>query len=168
MKDFTVRDKLETADPQRMVIMVGKSRTGKSITANGLFASKFVTTCDDDIRRAIGCEFDPDNEPLVHQTHELMTKALLLRGYSVVVDAPNLTKDERNIWISMAESSGIRPHVIVIRDPTDAVVWKARCEEDGFPWDVIQDQMFKWEALSEEELGRVTFQYEPALTARNV
>ena len=160
-----------------MVIMVGKSRTGKSKVANAMVKAgnamvkagpPLVIASDDDIRRAIGCEFDPDTEPLVHQTHELMTKALLLRGYSVVVDAPNLTKDERNIWISMAESSGIRPHVIVIRDPTDAVAWRAQCEKDAFPWSVIQGQMFKWEALSEEELGRVTFQYEPALTARNV
>lgn len=81
----------------KLIMMVGLPRSGKSTTARTLGAPVVDT---DSIRKAIGTfPFIPEAEPFVWLIAKYMVKALFYAGHTeVVLDATNLTVIERAKW----------------------------------------------------------------------
>jgi len=92
-------------------IMVGLPLSGKSIYCKELQSKGHVIVCPDTIRLAThGEQFIPIAEPTIWATTYIMVRALLKDGHDVVVDATNITKERRKMWLYMAKEFGVPLH----------------------------------------------------------
>lgn len=149
---FQTRDKL-TGTPT-VTIMVGFSRSGKSTYVN---KQHQIIVSRDDIRRAMGQEFNILTEPLVKFISETMLRAAISRGQSVIVDETHLTKESRQSIINICRDTGADYGIVHISPPIDMAKWKENCRKDNFPWKVIGQQLAEYEYLSEEEISGARF-----------
>jgi predicted kinase len=148
---FATRDCIQQVP--EVYLMIGPPRSGKSIWVNahrGVLDATIVSA--DDIRRALGIEFDPKFEGRVWGTFNLMCKALIGRGQNLVVDNGGATVAERKPWVKMAKEGAIELRYVRVEDPP-VDEWKRRCTESNFPWKVVEEFLGRREELTVEELA---------------
>lgn len=130
-------------DDLKIVMMVGLPLSGKSTYIDQFKqkpASKigpdnsYTIVCPDDVRLALGFEFHKPMENFVWATVETMARALLLRGQNIVVDATNLTRYSRKLWINLAKEYKAELQVIIIDTPVEECVGRS---EDTNRWQMI-------------------------------
>ncbi len=147
---FETRDKL--SGTPSVYLMVGCSRTGKTRWANYHHHHTNSTIVSrDDIRRAMGVEYEEGLEPFIKLTEHYMSKALLLRGQNIIVDGTHLTITSRSKWIEKAKNSEIKLFITWFHQPIDHNLWNDRCVESKYPWAVIQEQLERIEGITDEE-----------------
>lgn len=96
-----------------LTIMCGLPRSGKSTYAAQLQLDGWVRVCPDDIRYALhGQQFITRAEPYVWATAEIMTRSLLIGGHNVVIDATNVTRPRRALWVNLAREMGIPLRIV--------------------------------------------------------
>ncbi len=152
--DFSTRDRI-AAIPPRVWVLVGLPRSGKSTWANenALRLNATILSADD-IRRALGIEWDRKFEPMVWRTFNLMARVLIIRGQNVIADTTNLTRARRKWWVEMASDGLIRLEFVEFTDPGDEEL-RQRCEDSDYPWEVVQQLRRDYEPVAEDE-GYVT------------
>lgn len=150
--NFATRDRLNPSTPT-LVVMCGLSRTGKTTAANSLARVRNTVVFGmDDVRRAMGEQYNLAHEPLVRMVKSYAIAALLQRGYSVIADDTHLDRRSRRDTImfirSMVECDVMIEAVTV---PVGAAYdrWMAAVDRDKFPRAVIEDQLNKYEAPDE-------------------
>lgn len=77
---------------REMIVMVGLPRSGKSTYVDKHF-SNYQIICPDEIRLALGIQFEPKIESFVWAIHDTILRASLQKGYSVCIDATNTKKE---------------------------------------------------------------------------
>lgn len=97
-----------------MIVMCGLPRSGKSTYVDGHF-SNFQIVCADDIRLALGTQFDEKLENFVWGVHNTMIRAHLERGYNVVIDSTNTTIQTIGRYAKLAREYEYRFIVVVMR-----------------------------------------------------
>ncbi len=159
---FKTRDRLYE-DVPTVYVMVGMSRCGKSTWANkksticsASFEKNRVSlgatiVCRDDVRRSMGIQYDERFEPSVKMVAHYMAAALIERRHDIIIDDTNLTVASRSRWVQMSFNHKIELIFVVLPSPAEAE-WKRRCEVDQFSWEVIMDQVARYQPLQHLEL----------------
>lgn len=164
--DFKTRDRIGQGS---ITLMVGLSRSGKSTYVNNKSRGEIIISSDD-IRRALGIEWDVNLEPVVQSIMYYSAAAHLIRGGCITIDATNLTKAVRKQWIDLArrmnnEGGNVPVDVVKVAHPIDTVAYRKVVEEDNFPWSVITKQMFEYEEFRHDECDGLQYTY---ITVPNV
>lgn len=148
-ENFRKRDQLACGSKPFLYVLVGLPRSGKSTWANRS-AKKLGATivAGDDIRRAMGFEWDPKRDREVRKNLKLMVLALILRGQNVIVDETNHTRARRRVWLSLTPWAHVR--FVEIPDPPREE-HLARCRRVGFPLKVIRQKRREFEPVVPSE-----------------
>jgi predicted kinase len=143
--------KADKIGQSKVVIMVGISRSGKTTEANTLILEGYSPVCRDDIRRALGVRFNQTLEEDVKKYSRVMIESLLIRGTPLIlIDETNLTKKSRRSLIELCKKYKATWEFKVIDIPPDHLL-RTRCEQTGFPWEVILEQKARYEAITDDE-----------------
>lgn len=147
-QDFFTRDRVTAGKPD-LTILIGLPRSGKSTWANGAYRNMHATiVAGDDIRRALGVEFDPKKEGQVWFVMETIVKALLMRGQNVILDCTNHTVKHRRTWLRLRDLANV--NFLSFPTPPEAE-WKRRCQESNFRWSVIERMKAEYQPLTPGE-----------------
>jgi predicted kinase len=134
----------------KMVIMCGLPKSGKSTIVDREFR-EYQVICGDDIRLALGVEFDPRLEEFVWGTFNTMVRASLIRGLDVVLDGTHTTIFRRERVINLGKEYDADIKVIFVNTPYETCI--ERAVESSFPL-AVMDRMranLELEPPSEEE-----------------
>lgn len=103
---------------QNMIIMCGLPCSGKStLIKNRLVNLGYAVVSPDNIRLSLhGQQFCQNAEPFVWATAEVMARSLLIGGNDVVIDATNINKQRRKLWINLAKEFNILPTVYFVNN----------------------------------------------------
>lgn len=147
-QDFFTRDRVTAGKPD-LTILIGLPRCGKSTWANQQYRQMNATIVSaDDVRRALGCEFDPKKEGQVWFVVETAVKALLMRGQNVILDCNSHTVKQRRVWLRLRDLANI--NFLSFPTPPEAE-WKRRCQESNFKWSVIERMKAEYQPLTPGE-----------------
>lgn len=141
-------------DRQTMIVMCGLPRSGKSTYVDGHF-SNFQIVCADDIRLALGTQFDEKLENFVWGVHNTMIRAHLERGYNVVIDSTNTTIHTIERYSNLAREYDYRFIIDVIVTPIEECL-KRNVGHGAVPenvivrmqkqlWDLMNNKLDKYE-----------------------
>lgn len=137
-----VRDSQKSKMPvHRAIRKFGAENVKVAILADGLSWSE-------DVRRALGCEFDPKKEGQVWFVVETAVKALLMRGQNVILDCNSHTVKQRRVWLRLRDLANI--NFLSFPTPPEAE-WKRRCQESNFKWSVIERMKAEYQPLTPGE-----------------
>lgn len=118
----------------KIVMMVGLPLSGKSTYIDKLnkkplsrigVDDSYTIVCPDDVRLALGFEFHKPLENFVWAIVETMSRALLLRGQNIVVDATNLTEYSRRLWIDLAKQYQAKVEVFAVTTSAEECIQRA-------------------------------------------
>ena len=103
---------------QNLIIMCGLPCSGKStLIKNRLVNLGYAVVSPDNIRLSLhGQQFCQNAEPFVWATAEVMARSLLMSGNNVVIDATNINRQRRKLWINLAKDFGILPTVYFVNN----------------------------------------------------
>jgi len=85
-----------------IMLMVGVQGSGKSTYINNQM-NDYQILCLDDIRLALGDVYNKRTEPIVRAITDIMGRAFLERGLSIVVDGTNTSKYIVEKWRALAD-----------------------------------------------------------------
>lgn len=104
---------------KNLVIMCGLPRSGKS-TYIDKYYSEYQIVCADDIREALGVQFNPAIEDHVWAIHHTMVRAHLKRGINnVVLDSTNCVIDRFLKWQRECDLHAYRMTVLHMDTPME-------------------------------------------------
>ncbi len=86
---------------KELIIMIGLPGSGKSYHVNK-FYKKYQIVCQDDIRKALGVEFEIKIDPIVNSIAKIMGRAYMERGLSIVIDETNTRYESIKFWKDLA------------------------------------------------------------------
>jgi len=134
----------------KMVIMCGLPKSGKSTIVDRELR-EYQVICGDDIRLALGVEFDPRLEEFVWGTFNTMVRASLIRGLDVVLDGTHTTRFRRERVINLGKEYGADITIIHVKTPYETCI--KRAIESDFPLAVMERMRanLELEPPSEEE-----------------
>lgn len=104
-------------------MMIGLPGAGKTTLAKFLAdrTHKPIVSKDTIRFEVFRNEFDPENEPAVHEIYRRMLTTLLSRGYVPIIDATNTTEGERKKLYRLAETYGLKVTAVWVKtDPEEA------------------------------------------------
>jgi predicted kinase len=119
----------------KMVIMCGLPKSGKSTIVNRELR-EYQVICGDDIRLALGVEFDPRLEDFVWGTFNTMVRASLIRGLDVVLDGTHTTRFRRERVINLGREYEADITIFFVKTPYETCI--KRAIESDFPVDVME------------------------------
>jgi len=119
----------------KMVIMCGLPKSGKSTIVDRELR-EYQVICGDDIRLALGVEFDPKLEDFVWGTFNTMVRASLIRGLDVVLDGTHTTRFRREKVINLGKEYGADVTIIHVKTPYETCI--KRATESDFPLAVME------------------------------
>lgn len=119
----------------KMVIMCGLPKSGKSTIVNRELR-EYQVICGDDIRLALGVEFDPKLEDFVWGTFNTMVRASLIRGLDVVLDGTHTTRFRREKVINLGKEYEADVTIFFVKTPYETCI--ERAIESDFPVDVME------------------------------
>jgi predicted kinase len=119
----------------KMVIMCGLPKSGKSTIVDRELR-EYQVICGDDIRLALGVEFDPKLEDFVWGTFNTMVRASLIRKLDVVLDGTHTTKFRREKVINLGKEYGADIKIIHVKTPYEVCI--ERATESDFPLAVME------------------------------
>jgi len=148
-QDFFTRDKAVAGKPD-LTILIGLPRCGKSTWANRQYRQMNATIVSaDDVRRALGFEFQAAKEPQVWFIVTTTVKALLMRGQNVILDCNNHTVRQRKTWLRFRDLANI--NFLSFPNPEETE-WRRRCQESNFKWSVIEKMQAEYQPLTPGEM----------------
>lgn len=103
---------------KKFIAMMGLPRSGKS-TYVDKHLSNYQIICADDIRLALGTQFDKRLENFVWAIHDCMVNACLIRGLDIVIDATNTTEKKLRQYKLLADSNNYKFKTIFINTSPD-------------------------------------------------
>lgn len=109
--------------------------------------------CPDDVRKALGFEYNERTEPVVLMTCDVMARAHLERGLDVVVDATNLHQGLIDKYLRVAKQYGYNSHAYVINTSKyKCIARRAEKWDDETIQKVFYDKMIPmWEELEKND-----------------
>ena len=153
MNDFKTRDRLFDGNPT-LTLMVGVARSGKSTLAKdmALNGRRTVVLRGDDVRRALGVQFEPILEPAVKMVRTYAPLALLHAGYDVISDETHLRRNLRASIIELARAAvpDVRIRVVEVEHPP-IDEHRERCLRDDFPFEVVERMLEDFECVGPHE-----------------
>lgn len=99
-----------------LIITVGLPCSGKSTLVKKCanYAPRIAIVCPDTIRLVLhGKQFKKEAEPAVWAAAQTMVKTLLNDGFTVIVDATNVTVQARKTWSQIAKEMGLRLNIFL-------------------------------------------------------
>lgn len=115
-----------------LILLVGLPGSGKSTYANE--DRGHVVICPDDFRRILtGQDYYKPAEESVWSHVKTSARALLLRGYKVVIDATALTRSARSQWIQIAKEMNVPASAIYFDTPYDICLQRNKSRERNVP-----------------------------------
>jgi predicted kinase len=121
---------------KKLYLMIGIPGSGKSTYVNNLVKDYGVqVVCADDIRKAFGHVFYGAIEPMIHAWTYTQARALMSRGFDVVIDECNTRPEYIRRWRQAAVEFGYE--IIGVHIITDKATCIARRDDGKFPLEVI-------------------------------
>jgi predicted kinase len=121
---------------KKLYLMIGIPGAGKSTYVNNLVNDYGVqVVCPDDIRKAFGHIFYGAIEPMVHAWTYTQARALMARGFDVVIDECHTRAEYIRRWRQAAVEFGYE--IIGVHIITDIETCKDRRDDGWFPLEVI-------------------------------
>jgi predicted kinase len=139
-----------TKDSKRLILTVGLPRSGKSTWAR---TQNVPIVCPDSIRLSLhGAKFIPSAEPMVWCIARIMAESLFHSHDTVILDACNITKENRAKWRS---KNWVRSYAEFLT-PFDVCMERAK-REDYEPdryglYDAIERMNSRRELIGSDEL----------------
>lgn len=123
---------------KKMVVMMGLPRSGKSTyIRNKLMAFQLV--CADNVRLALGRQFDEKLEPFVWATHNIMVEHALIAGRNVVIDSTNTIIDRVLRYKDLADSYRYNFQLIYVKTDIEECLRRNGWDKDNqVPVSVIE------------------------------
>jgi predicted kinase len=94
---------------KEIVLIIGLPGSGKSTYVNNYFIKTRAVhqiLCLDDMRLAMGDIFNRKTENIIIAMHDIMARAFMERGLSVVVDSTNISRHVVEGWHDLANEYG--------------------------------------------------------------
>lgn len=123
-----------------LVVMCGIPRSGKSTWVNENLKGYHIV-CADDIRLALGVQFDFRLENFVWGVHDTAVRAALVRERDVVIDATNTTITTIKRYAAMAEEYSINFRVVHVNTPLTVCFARNKPEIPGSVPNKVIDRM---------------------------
>jgi len=121
---------------KKLYLMIGIPGSGKSTYVNNLVKDYGVqVVCPDDIRKAFGHVFYGAIEPMIHAWTYTQARALMARGFDVVIDEGHTRAEYIRRWRQAAVEFGYE--IIGVHIITDKATCIARRDDGKFPLEVI-------------------------------
>ncbi|MDY6893797.1 MAG: AAA family ATPase [Thermotogota bacterium] len=103
---------------KELIAMVGLPRSGKSYCVdNELYTHHII--CTDDIRLALGTQFESKIEPFVWAIHDTMIRALMIREKDIVLDETNTTLTRIEKYYSFCKQYNYSFRLLYIKTPIE-------------------------------------------------
>lgn len=118
-----------------LVAMVGLPRSGKSTYVDDML-SNFDIICADDIRLAMGTQFEPKLEPFVWAIHDTMLRAMMIRKRNIVLDETNTSIKRIDKYYSFCKEYKYNLKLLYINTPINVCLTR-NIGEGSVPEEVI-------------------------------
>lgn len=119
----------------KLYLMLGLPGAGKSTYVNKMAAEGVQVVCPDNIRLAFGHFFHGPLEPMVHAFAYTTARALMARGFDVVIDEAHSRAEYIRRWRHAA--SEFNYEVVGLHVTTSKETCLSRRDDGMFPLDVI-------------------------------
>jgi predicted kinase len=92
----------------RLIILIGRAKSGKSTWARNSFLENKVIVCADEIRLSLhGQRFLAEKEKEVHKITEVMVKTLFKQDLKIIIDETNTTISSIRKWLRIDSAAEI-------------------------------------------------------------
>lgn len=94
---------------KEIILTIGLPGSGKSTYVNNNFIKPGIShqiLCLDDIRLAMGDIFNRKTEDIIIAMHNVMARAFMERGLSIIIDSTNISKKVVSYWQELADEYG--------------------------------------------------------------
>ncbi|MGZ3714574.1 MAG: AAA family ATPase [Ktedonobacterales bacterium] len=140
-----------------LAIMCGLPRSGKTTTAKRLESLtpgyQWTRVSPDEIRLALhGEKYLPLAEPFVWAIAEVMARTLLLGDRRVLIDATNITKNNRALWVKLARDFDLPLQIFLVE--TEKVECMKRAYYTNFDPAIVERMAEQYERPTHDE-GRL-------------
>lgn len=91
---------------KEIILTIGLPGSGKSTYVNNNFIeikAGYQILCLDDMRLAVGDVFNRKTENIIIAMHDIMARAFMERGLSIIVDSTNISRNVVECWCELAD-----------------------------------------------------------------
>ncbi len=139
----------------KLILCCGAPASGKTFHSK-LFVAwskhRAIRLSSDELRGIIGTdESDQSVSPAVFRTLEYTVEHLLRQGYTVVVDACNINKKNRKVFLEIAKSLASTTEAVVFDVPIEELKRRNAARERIVPENVIESMVARFEMPTQEE-----------------
>lgn len=142
-----------------VTILVGIPGSGKSFYAKRLSDKRLfdggnhiIILSSDDLREIICKDVnDQSKNYIVFQTMEHMAEYLLKGGFDLVIDATNIKRRNRKIWVELAKKYGAACEAHAIKTPLQECLKRNAVRERNVPVEVVERMAREMEPPKEDE-----------------
>ena len=106
---------------KKLIIPIGVSGSGKSTFIDKQY-KEYQIVCLDDIRRSFGNIYNIRTEPLIRSIGEIMVRAYMERGRSIVIDSTNTTEGIILKYLKLAKEYEYKTTCIKFTTPLDICI----------------------------------------------